>query len=384
MTRARIELAGDLPVLTGLRAVAALWVLLYHAWVESGPRAIELGYGAWTVAVHPVLALGWAGVDIFFVLSSFLLTLPFALAAQRGAPRPSLRRYFLRRVLRILPAYYAQLAIVVAIAWLASGALPGLRTILAHLALALNIGPEPVAPLVGVWWTLPIEFAFYLVLPLLLPLLAPRRVLPLLLGALALTIAYRWHAFEATRALEVGYRVVRLEQLPGRLDQFVVGMIAAYLVVRADGAGRAPSVRTGLALFGAGLAGALACALALGAVHAQYWEGHPLLFAWHAAFSLPIACVIVGAIYGGRVPWVLLANRAMLYLGTISYSIYLWHQELIRELHRIVFDARGGELFVPLAVLGLAVTAVVASVSYFVVERPFLRLGHAPRKPQSE
>lgn len=384
LIRSRIDLAGDLPPLTGLRAVAAMWVLLYHAWVEAGPRAIELGYGEYVVAVHPVLSLGWAGVDIFFVLSSFLLTLPFALAAERGAARPSLRRYFLRRGLRILPAYYLQLAIVVLLAGFASGTWPATGTLLAHLVLALNIGPDPVAPLVGVWWTLPIEFAFYLVLPLLLPWLTPRRVLPLLFGAVALTVAYRWHAFEATRALDIGYRVVALEQLPGRIDQFVVGMVAAWLVVRADAAGRAPSIRAGRTILALGLAGAVACALALAAVQADYWEGHPLLFAWHATFSLPVACLVVGAIYGGRVPAALLANRAMVFLGTISYGIYLWHQELIRELHRLVFDARGGELFVPLAVLGLAAAVVVASASYFVLERPLLRIGNARRAGQSE
>ena len=86
--------------MTGLRGLAALAVLLLHAFVLGGqPTSLP-------PPLHWLFAMGWSGVDVFFVLSAFLLSQPFLRAQATGAS-VSLKSYAWRRALRILPAYYA-------------------------------------------------------------------------------------------------------------------------------------------------------------------------------------------------------------------------------------------------------------------------------------
>lgn len=311
--------AYELPELTGLRGLAALWVLLFHAWVVCG----EPGLGGYGLAAP--FAVGWAGVDVFFTLSAFLLSLPFATWRLGLAPRPPLKRYFMRRVLRIFPAYYVQLAILLTLASaFGIGRTLNLHDFIAHLGLWLLIGDPPVMPLNGVWFTLPIEFAFYLVLPLLAILLAPRRWPWLLLSAVVIAFVYRWQAYAWVATAPVPVRVNVIERFPGRIDQFVVGMIAAYFYVTWRARGmlqRATADR----LLWVGLLGLSTLCAAIYAVRATYWDGHPLLFCWHLLVSIALAALLLGCASGSRLGAPLFGNRSVRYLGEISFGVYLWH-----------------------------------------------------------
>src|SRR5512146_2204913 len=117
---------SELAALTGLRGFAALWVVLYHVWVDAVPRAMTIG----PLDLTPAFSCGWAGVDIFFTLSAFLLSLPFASWQLGAMPRPALATFWLRRVLRIFPAYYAQLAVLLALAAVGVGAWPSAAQLL--------------------------------------------------------------------------------------------------------------------------------------------------------------------------------------------------------------------------------------------------------------
>jgi peptidoglycan/LPS O-acetylase OafA/YrhL len=104
--------------LIGLRGFAAFWVLIYHVWVTSTPRRLSIEIGSGSINFPPFFSCGWAGVDIFYTLFGFHLTLPFARAAIENIENPGLWHYFRRRILRIFPAYYAQLGILLCLAWM--------------------------------------------------------------------------------------------------------------------------------------------------------------------------------------------------------------------------------------------------------------------------
>jgi peptidoglycan/LPS O-acetylase OafA/YrhL len=331
-----------------------------------------------------LLSTGWAGVDLFFCLSAFLLVLPYARWRYAATAKPDSGRYLLRRVLRIYPAYLFQLGVLLVLAWLFGiGRSLNAHELWNHLFLWFYMGWQPVAPLVGVWFTLPIEFGFYLILPFLAPMIDRRRWPWLLLMALVITVVYRMSMFALYTDEPVSTLVVVIERLPGRLDQFVIGMLAGALFVAARLRGWQPS-RPGLWLL-AGIIGLIAVVAALLGVVDAYWRGHPLLFVWHALFSACLVPVLLACAWDAKSARVLLANRPMRYLGDISFGVYLWHMPIVLAILPLLpehFDA--ATKFGLLLVCVFPSTVLVAAISHRFVELPFLRRKPAHRSTGGE
>ena len=331
------------------------------------------------IDITPIFSSGGVGVDIFFTLSAFLLALPFAHANSRGVQSQRTSAYLWRRCLRILPAYYVQLLLVLVAAITLTGTLPlSASQLAAHSILWLNLGPHPVAPLVGVWWTLPIEFGFYLLLPLLAPWLTPRRIFWLLLFAIVATLGYRYAMFAYIAERSVGEKVLLMEQLPGRLDQFIIGTAAAVYIASRKDLGRDISRATSsmLAIFGCTL---LLVLITLAHLNFEsYWSGHPLLFVFHLMASLAIAAVIVAACSDRAKDLRLLRSPPLLFLGTVSYSLYLWHQLILMWLARQVWIETLSPYTLPaLLLIGAPAACVVAVASWRLIELPSLRWGRS-------
>jgi peptidoglycan/LPS O-acetylase OafA/YrhL len=375
MSVARSTLSTEIPVLTGLRGFAAFWVLLYHAWVEAGPRAMIIGNEDYGINLTPAFSGGWTGVDIFFTLSAFLLSLPFVSWQMGLTQRPALGTYWQRRVLRIFPAYYTQIAVLLILAGVFGiGVWPGFGQLLGNLVLWFNIGHSGVEPLNAVTYTLSIEFCFYLLLPVLAFLLHPRSWIVLLLLALVETQIYRHLMFDP--AADVPHKVVVLEQLPGRLDQFVFGMLAAYAYGRASVADRLPDARTADLLFVLGIAGIVTMLTLAHLNNETYWQGHWLLFVWHGVVGAAVALMLFAGAAGSRIARELFDNRPLRYLGLISFGVYLWHYPILHWLSSAhAFDRVSGYRLPWMLPIALLLSCLVADVSYRLIERPLLRIG---------
>ncbi|MEO8011402.1 MAG: acyltransferase, partial [Dokdonella sp.] len=319
------------------------------------------------------LSIGWAGVDLFFCLSAFLLVLPYAHWRHAGAPRPDTAQYLMRRVRRIYPAYLAQLAILLVLAGVFGvGRMLTPGEFIAHLFLWFNMGRDWVAPLLGVWFTLPIEFTFYLLLPLLAPLIDRRRWPWLLLTAIGITIAYRMIMFNLVAGEPVPVRVIEIERLPGRIDQFVIGMLAGSAFVAASLRGWRP--RQPASWFFAGVLGITIVIAALIINADAYWQGHWLLFVWHGLFATALVPLLLGAAWSAKPAMTLLANRVMRHLGAISFGVYLWHMPLVLALvPYLPTSLSTSTRFWLLLALVLPATLVLAQLSHVFIERPFLR-----------
>lgn len=369
-------LPSELPALTGLRGFAALWVLLLHVWHFAGEPGLQPWAGG--PAFAPLFSTGWAGVDVFFCLSAFLLAMPYARWRSQGAARPDSGRYLWRRVLRIYPAYLLQLGVLLGISALTGyGRMLDPGEFVAHLFLWFNVGRDWVAPLVGVWFTLPIEFGFYLLLPFLAPMLDRRRWPWLLAGAVVLSIGWRWIAWNLAAGEPVPVRVIEIERLPGRLDQFVIGMLAGSAFIATLANGWRPR-RPGLWFCG-GVAGCVVLLAVLHRIRFDYWDGHPLLFVWHALFSACLVPVLLAAAWGERGALVLFGSRVLRELGRISFGVYLWHLPIALAVLPYLPGAWSATTkLVALLVIVLPATIVVAGVSYLLVERPLLERGKRP------
>lgn len=369
--------ADHVATLTGLRGLAAAWVMLLHLWLLAGAPALAIG----GLDVTAPFATGYLGVDLFFVLSGFLLAQPFLRWRDGRAPFPNIATYLKRRALRVLPAFYVQLAFLLVLAKLLTGAWPvDALQLLAYLTLQFWLHPGMGGLLSGVWWTLPVEWNFYLLLPLLALVLARARAWLVVLAILVWVLAFRLACYESVFSGELLgiptsiYGAGMINQIVGRIDQFVFGLLAAWAWLRL-GTGAARQATPVLLL---GLAAMVAIVLDL------HWNGSvidrgrvPMLFLHHSLTGMALACVVFGAAAGAPLARVLFGGRFVVWLGAISYSLYLWHAVVFQLAHDhgfVQWPPASGLLL--LSVWLVPVVVLVSWLSYRYVEQPFVRLAH--------
>lgn len=322
------------PALDGLRGLAVLLVLGVHA---SQP----LGWDAATP-----LGAGWLGVDLFFVLSGYLIT--GILLATRERPG-YFRVFYARRVLRIFPLYYLTLG-----AALLAGTLAGREWWYALYLANVSVVRDgwPHAP-IQVVWSLAVEEQFYLVWPLVVLLVRPRRAL---LGVclLLLLAAPFLRVWLIVQGLPVGAYVLA----PARMDGLAAGALLALLAQRPGGLARiAPVARLLLPLAGCSLLGVLRIA---GTAYSP-----PLTQAvGYSLAALTFACLLSLTVTARSSPF---AWGPLRWCGTISYALYLWHVPSLLLGVQLLGPALG----VP---LGLALAVGAAWLSGRYLEGPILAL----------
>jgi peptidoglycan/LPS O-acetylase OafA/YrhL len=190
-------------------------------------------------------------------------------------------------------------------------------------------------------------------------------------------LIFRLAVFPLVAGQSVVTKAWAMEQLPGRLDQFVFGMLAAHVLVRWRASGTAGYARgerqIGPALIVSGLAGVVIFQYLLDAYFLEYWDGHPLLFVWHGCVGFCMAALICGVATNCALGRVLFGNRFMLATGVVSYSLYLWHGLLMEMLGRWpALAGYQGYRLPSLLLCAVPVSFAVAALSYRFIERPFL------------
>jgi peptidoglycan/LPS O-acetylase OafA/YrhL len=363
---------GEILALTGLRGFAAVWVFVYHFWALEVSAPVVLTIGCWQLDITKLFNSGGSGVQIFFVLSGFLLAQPFVQAyATPQRQRIPLVPYFIRRIARVFPAYYLQLAVLVcASSWWQFGPAPySVTSWLVHLTMSFYMPPLFQDAILGVWWTLPIEFSFYLLLPLLAVFLKQNRGIWLLLFCLISMASYRWLAVAAYADTGVPMHL-RIHLLPGSLDSFGLGAFAAYCSVHHRRCINLLRPYWGLL----GFALVIVAVSLMGQFWRSYWSGHWLLYMFTPLLSAGTIAMIFAVLSGSRwVDW-LFGNRLMHAIGTISYSFYLWHLAVLVGIkHWPYYFAEMSKvsLFVSCSVL----TLLLSIASYLLAEKPGIALG---------
>jgi peptidoglycan/LPS O-acetylase OafA/YrhL len=356
-----------------MRGIAALSVVAYHVSFSFGyPRSTLLGYLLQRVTGPQVIA-----VIVFFLISGFVLYRPFAEARYHGRSMPALVPYAVRRVTRIVPAYWVALAIVTALLSLHYVVTPGgivryfgFAQIYARWSIARG-GIQPA-------WTLCVEVTFYAALPLLT--IAIRRLgrgrsflaSELAVCAAMTVVSVVWQVLVfAQLSVTNGWLNSALSWLPSTLGLFAAGMALAAVSVSVEHAHQeAPPVR--IVARAPWLCWLLAAAVfyGIGQMASLASENFELWFILAQLLkTLGAALLLVPLIFGTSTRnWMrrLLGTRPFIFVGAISYGVYLWHDPLLGKLApRLVPH---GELFT-LAALS-AVTVTVASLSYYCVERP--------------
>jgi peptidoglycan/LPS O-acetylase OafA/YrhL len=387
--------ASRLAGIEGLRALAATSIVVYHCWRYSAPGGTPVELGPLSRFVLPHLPVG---VTLFFTLSGFLLYRPLAAAVLRQTPPPSVRRYLRNRALRILPAYWV---ILLATGVLLPAALvrrsPATLelgrlidqplVLLSNAALLQNYVPGSLETGIGPAWSLAVEAIFYLMLPLLgwLAAACARRASTpsgrgwavLVPVGVIFLVGLAHKAIFSGLAGSAGYWPAMLARsFAYHADLFAFGMALATLRISLEDG------RVRLPVWWRKAAGA---ALALAVALTVLLSDRGLLPAWGVvnpyqrltalSCALLLAMVVLPDDPEPATSPLLtrfLDTRLLVAVGLASYSLFLWHEPIVRLLqHQHLTAAGAGGFWLNLVLVGLACGGLSA-LTYRWVERPAL------------
>lgn len=334
-----------IPQLDAVRGLAVLWVLLHNTNV----------YPSWHLGL--ISAPGWMGVDLFFVLSGFLIT---GILLDSKQSEGYFGNFYARRCLRIWPLYYSALIFMFVV-------VPFVRPSEAHVIFEPRSSPWWAYPLylqnflvpiptsatglLGVTWSLAVEEQFYLVWPLVVRFCSEAQLRRTAITVICLSPILRFYLAQ--------HQVLIYSNTFCRLDGLMAGALLA-IVIRS--ASFVPSEF--LARAWAILLVCAPLAVVIDTLHNARWIVFSLVAAAAASF------VYLALFSSQRWLRAVLTNRFLVYTGTISYGIYLIEKVPLDAVKAAHLD-RYPFLALPLAT---AATFVLASLSWLILEKPFLKL----------
>ncbi len=362
------------PCFDGLRAIAAVGILVHHTAFASQAALSSLG---------PYFAELTVGVFIFFVISGFLLYYPFARAHLSTRPPPEARGFWVRRASRIYPGYWVALIFGLYLLPAHLFDFPNLRIAsLNFLLLQRYTTSASVFAGLPQSWTLVVEVSFYIFVPIYAWILSRAVRRPSLRTELA-GIAFLVVVGIGVQYWSTWWTVWQpLNVLPYCISIFALGMLLAVGRAWADERGETPNWMEAVGRYPViWWTLALLCAVGTVEVLGVTVGGHlsyGTIFATLQLHSLLALFVVVPAVFGVQDHGVIrrfLRLRPMLFLGLTSYGIYLWQVTVISIVRNEILDLtqkqmNTWELLVPVFVF----TVIIATISYFVVEKPCIEL----------
>lgn len=370
MTQGRVsDDARHIPALDGLRAIAILLVIPHNVYLFDTIRG-------WLVPFAWIAAAGWVGVQLFFVLSGFLITRN--LLDSRGSPN-YYRAFFGRRVLRIFPLYFLVLIFFLLLLPHLVNLAPDILGSYAYqgwLWLFLSNWAQPFGKEVY-WfphfWSLAVEEQFYLVWPLIIATLVARRLIPLCVTLIVAALAIRvgMHAAGAKPEMIYMFTVCRM-------DALACGALAAVLVVHS------PRAIDFCREHSTALLGAVFIALAAGAAFSDsYFAFNTGTLTWGdtllAVCATAVLLVMVAGPRGRIAGWVntMLSVAPLRSVGKVSYAMYIVHPPIATALihpYLLPYLKTLGPGFPVWYALATVVCSYLAAwVSWHLLEKHFLR-----------
>ncbi|WP_220792264.1 acyltransferase family protein [Gluconacetobacter azotocaptans] len=381
----------DIPV--PIEKKSATWNVAGYSWRGGAPRPMLFpfidvlrGFAAISVVVYHVIMhfnwtgfptsgplvwfrTGWMGVDLFFVISGFVISLSaFGTLDKTADTRKFLAHFARHRALRIVPLHYATcLVFVVYIYPFMFFSLDGWKQFATHILFIHNFFLMHQGGINGVNWSLGDEVQFYILI--MLTAFWLRQCPPWVIGVGAVAIAWTWRFFiyrmtDISGPLGVFPRFAYATELPGMLDEFACGILLARFVRTKTGASFIASNPMRLWAFPA-------ATLMMGTIsfliywhNAAYWDSAWMVVGYKTLFCITCGLLVMSACSFNQKSLILI-SAPLRYLGTISYGIYLWHLSIIEAFKKL------GWLSGPQALPAILIlTIVFASASWHFFERP--------------
>ena len=349
------------PSIDILRGFAALSVVVYHViehfkWIDFPTQ----GPLVW-------FRIGWMGVDLFFVISGFVIGLSALSEIDRHGISDFRYPFMRRRIVRIVPLHYLTCLIFMTLVMpqiLFEKFWPNLIT---HALFMHNLFPGFHGAINGPNWSLGIEMQFYLLMLLITPWI--KQIHPYKTIVILILTAWIWRLGCVWLIPITGEKGIQplfwmSTQLPGCLDEFAAGLLLAIISRTTLGA-RLLRASTLWSIVAATIAVWLA--LQLYWPNAKYWD-NPFMVIFYRTILATACGLVVFCACTLNHPWWLRLTAPLRYLGTISYGIYLWHLA-------VLFSLRDLSWLEPQRALPmiLILTFCLASVSWHFFEQPFIQ-----------
>lgn len=375
---------GRIKGLDGIRGIAALAVFGVHY-----NQIVDIDYQIGSIDFYQLITNGDHGVALFFILSGLLLSLPFWRTVLYQQAKPSLKTYFIHRLVRILPAYYVALSILILLsglwrfeqAWL---------DILLHYTFLFNYTEFSFFSINPTFWTLAVEMQFYLLLPCMFFMLR-RYSFNTMIGSfiIMILVSYSLHylitvsvnktivwPFESALTWVRPHGAVVGQSLLAHLPHFILGVLAGAVTLILMSKNRTEKGGW-LLLYDAGLALAVVTLVLL--LGTSWGEKIQIPFSPYGFPIIPLILASVTVLIPfSRYAAFMLDSKIMSHLGKVSYGVYIYHLPVLifvdHKMSMNGLDAR--EHWAYLAIISGLLTLLAANLSYYLVERPILRAVH--------
>lgn len=349
-----------------LRGFAALSVLVHHV--------IELGGWSLFPTAGPLVwfRIGWMGVDLFFVISGFVIALSAFAGIERDGPSNFRGSFMKKRLLRIVPLHYLTMLVFLVFItpellferfWI---------NLLSHLFFVHNFHFKLHGGINGANWSLATEMQFYLLIAIVAPWLKSTAYWKFSLLFIAIAVCWRW-AMIALFPPDPVYATfplfVAATQLPGMLDEFAIGILLARLFLSARFASFIQRCRQpgGLLVVIIAVTFSLSLIFSIFWSHSNFWDNKAMVIFFRTGLAISFgALVFLFCLIKISGIWSLIL-KPFTYLGVISFGIYLWHLPVLLSLKRIKWLPPQD-----LLMYTILITCLFAALSWHFFEKPFL------------
>jgi peptidoglycan/LPS O-acetylase OafA/YrhL len=362
------------PTIDVLRGFAAISVVVYHVielfdWKDFPFTGLLLWF-----------RVGWMGVDLFFVISGFVIGLAAFSSIDKHGSSEFRGHFISRRITRIVPLHY--LTMLVFLVFITPELLftNFWKNLILHLFFVHNLSIKFSGAINGANWSLATEMQFYLLMMFIAPWLRCARLWQVFLVLVGVAWAWRFGVtllVTPDKTLGVFPLFVAATQLPGMLDEFAIGILLARFVRSETGTRTLCYLNNNIARVSAVwlLAGLLVyAAMSVYWPFASYWDRPLMITLFRTLLAIAFGAVLFAACIVTPSGWAGKLLSPVYYLGTISYGIYLWHLPVLVSLKRITSLTPSHAL--PLAI---GITIIFAAVSWHFFEQPLIKKYSRPR-----
>ena len=383
----------NIPELDGLRGIAILLVILGHFWAHaSSDNLYRLPVVVNGLDFTWIFCLAGYGVQLFFILSAFLLYLPFANAIKNNQNYPSTSRFYKRRFFRIYPAFLFVMITYLLIIYL-FGPFPGaapynitnimnnllfvqpITTFFSKSVVTLDIIPGT--------WSLNTEVYFYLLLPLIAFITKKDKsfyILCIFLVFMGVTYRYKIGHLDLGANYNWAQISIIQQNILAHIDTFIFGILAArlYVMIREQKSDHIKKII--IFILYLSLVGIFY--LCYNFPRDIYFRGMPVLIS-DRFFQFGFCCMlfIPALITTSSLIKHILRNNVIRFIGIVSYSVFLIHITILKYVFNPIFSLYNitdvAQRLVVLVLIGLLVSILAGSLCYVIVERPFLNKKHS-------